>query len=326
MSKIVMNQLKCFALLCFFLLISSMIYCQQSEYYAKARDAYLEAASKSCPERAKVLREYASWCQCMVDVLAGKRSSCGDKPVTPVPSCDGNTGQRAPANSGSNTYNQGDNSDMEDALNGVASGISELSKLQVEKNAKSNDWYILSGGINLAGSSGPIAGTSSDIGQLDGYYFAASALSRKGLSVLASFNSLKSNYFHSFRAKGNDGQSRQYIGRTSIEMPDLSFSLGKDLTGPSGNFHFVPHAGINLIFNLENYFTSTNFEEVEYAEEWKNDMFFAIHGGVQMVYLFTKRFGLQGGFKYLYFPSESGEVFKTNAFFYMNVGIAFRAF
>jgi len=62
----------------------------QSVYYAKARDAYLNAASKTkCQDRAAVLKEYADWNQCMVDVLAGRKSSCGSQPTTPIPPCDG---------------------------------------------------------------------------------------------------------------------------------------------------------------------------------------------------------------------------------------------
>lgn len=293
---------------------------QQSEYYSRARDAYERAAANSCPDRARVLREYAAWCQCMVDLLAGKRSSCGAQPTTPVPSCDGNSTTTAPT---LNTNVQSSD-DLANSVASLISGISELAKMKLDDNSKSDSWYILSGGVNLDGNAGPLAGTTADIGHLAGYFFDASGLSRKGISILGSFTSLKSRYFHSFRAKGTDGQYRQYIGTTEIEMPVLGFSLGKDLTGPMGSFHFVPNIGADLIFGIQNDFVSKNFQGVEYEEEWTKDMFFTVHAGIQMFYLFSKRFGLQGGLKYLYFPSESGTVFKTNGFFHMNTGVAIR--
>jgi len=96
-------------------LITTGVYSQQSEYYQKAAQAYLTAASKTkCSDRAKVLKEYAEWNQCMVDVLAGRKSSCGTQPTTPIPQCDGDviggSGNNPNTNSKNGTTTNGNSS------------------------------------------------------------------------------------------------------------------------------------------------------------------------------------------------------------------------
>jgi ankyrin repeat protein len=86
--------------------IASGAFSQQSEYYQKAARAYLTAASKTkCPERAKVLKEYADWNQCMVDVLAGRKSACTVQPTTPIPPCDGDMIGGSGSNPNANSEN-----------------------------------------------------------------------------------------------------------------------------------------------------------------------------------------------------------------------------
>lgn len=299
------------------------------EVYAKAAKLCEEAAQKydalGCPESAAYCRKIRDWNNCMLQNLANP-GSCGLQPLLEnAPKCGAaNTaGNGTPGNS-SSVNNNYSSDELANSIEGLVSGISELSKMKLDKNSEAESWYLLSAGVNLDGNAGPIAGTTADIGNPAGYFFDASALSRKGISILGSFTSLKSKYFHSFRAKGQDGVYRQYIGTTHVEMPVLAFSLGKDMTGVTGAFHFVPNVGADLVFDINNDFVSKNFAGVAYTEEWDKNLFFAIHAGVQMFYLFSKRFGLQGGIKYLYFPSESGSVFKTNGFFHLDAGIAVR--
>ena len=327
-----MKTIKTTALVMTALFFSTIANAQMSDTYRKsAQEFYKAAATTKCPERARVLNQKGDWCQCMVDVLAGKKTSCPQDPNSPIPDCPGDM-MGAGGGTGTSTTNAPVTSyqntdELANSLQGVIEGVSELAKMDLEDNAKANDWLLVSGGLNLDGGSGPLAGTSSDMGKTAGYYFSAQALSRKGISILSSFTSLKSKYFHSFRAKATDGQYYSYIGSTNIEMPVLEFSLGKDLTGTSnGSFHFVPNIGVDLIWGIENEFTSRKDPDITYTEEWEKDMFLAVHGGVQMFYLFSKRLGLQGGGKYLYFPSETGTVFKTAGFFHFNAGVSVRLF
>lgn len=312
-------------------LLSANLFAQQREYYIKARDAYLKAATNTkCPERARVFKEYADWNQCMADVLAGTKTNCPASPTTPIPPCEGdmmgsNGSSATGAPSGSSSTNQ-NTDDLANSVKEIADGVSELAKMKLEDNATANDWFMISGGANLQGDAGPIAGTTADIGKLSGGYFSAQALSRKGMSFMSSYTALNSDYFHSFRAKDEDGDLNNYIGTTKIQTSVLDLSLGKDYTGTAGTFHFVPNIGADLIFEIKNNFIAKNFQGVEYEETWNDKgLFFALHGGVQMFYLFGKRIGVQGGGKYIYFPSETkGSVFKTNNFFHLNAGISIR--
>lgn len=301
---------------------------QQRVYYEGARDAYLKAAANTkCPERAAVLREYAAWNQCMADVLAGTKSSCSEQPTTPIPPCDGDMTGNNSNTSASPTYNTTNSTTNYDAANSVeelVNGIGELARMKLDKNEDASDWFLLSVGANLGGDSGPIAGTTPDIGQLSGFNFYAQTLSRKGLSFISSYTSLKANYFHSFRGKTVNGDYYQYVGRTDIDMPILDFSLGKDYVGKPGKFHFVPNIGADFIFGIDNHFTTKS--GIEYQETWNDKtFFFALHAGIQMYYLFSTRFGLQGGGKYLFFPTETkGAQFSTSSFLYLNAGITVR--
>jgi len=197
--------------------------------------------------------------------------------------------------------------------------------MKLDDNAETNSWFLISAGSTLSGGgTGPIYGTRSEIGSFSGYFISFQGLERKGLSFSGNVNNIKSTYSHSFRAKGTDGNYRYYYGKTAIDMTSVDVSLGKNLTDTKGSFHFVPNIGANLIFNIDNNFTSSNYAGVTYEEDWKKDLFFSLNDGVQMFWMFSKRFGLQGGGRYVFFPSQYGTVFKTNDFFHFNIGISIR--
>ncbi len=63
---------------------------QQSVYYQKAATTARKAAEKTkCPDRIPYLIRIAEWNECMVDLLAGRKSSCGELNLGTVPPCDG---------------------------------------------------------------------------------------------------------------------------------------------------------------------------------------------------------------------------------------------
>lgn len=311
----------------FFMLITGNLFAQsQRDAYIAAARAYRTYANKTkCPERARVLRIYAEWNECMVRVLAGESSGCGPAPTMPIPPCneDGEPGKTSGEGPAVTPQEPGAVNSSDNSVSSLISGISELAAIKVDNNKESNSWFLISGGVNLNGDKGPLFGTTADMGKMGGSFLSFQFLERKGLSFSSNCVFLKSDYFHSFRAKGTDGQWHQYIGKTQVSMTSVDLNIGKDFTGESGSFHFVPGVGANLILNIDNTFTSSN-KQVEYSEEWDKDLFFALNGSVQMFYLFSKRLGLQGGMRYFYFPTKYGTAIKTGDFFNFNIGLAIR--
>jgi len=297
-------------------------------HYEKARDAFRDAASKTkCPDRARVLNKYADWNQCMVDLLAGRGTGC-PAITTPIPPCDGDRvgGGNSSGSTNSSASSANGTDELANSIAGFINAISEIANTKVDDNAKSKNWVLMSGGVNLDGTAGPIAGTNADIGHPAGYFFYFDILSRKGISLMTSFTYLKSNYFHSFTAKDLNGDYLHYVGRTHIQTYIVDLSLAKDFTGENGVFHFVPNVGADLLFGMNNDFTSTNPPGVTYQEDWNDkSLFFGLHVGVQMFYFLGKRVGFQGGGKYVFFPNENkGDVFKTGDFLHFNLGLVFR--
>src|SRR6185312_7061829 len=114
----------------------------QSEMYAKASDAYLQAASKTkCPDRARVLRKYAAWNQCMVDVLAGKKSSCTSQPTTPIAPCeDDMTGSSSTTNKSYNNNASTSNTISAAASASDAVGAAIGFTIDLINQGKRNKW------------------------------------------------------------------------------------------------------------------------------------------------------------------------------------------
>lgn len=105
-------------------------YCQQqTNSYKNAAEVYREYAAKTkCPERARYLIKMAEWNECMVDVLAGRKSGCGVTPSGTAPSCSADQGQSN--NSTSNTSGTSpatyigsvSNEDMANSIKGAIEG------------------------------------------------------------------------------------------------------------------------------------------------------------------------------------------------------------
>lgn len=103
----------------------------QSEYYKRAAEVARDAARKTkCPERQQWCIRLAEWNEKMVEVLAGRLSSAGPQPTTPMPPCPGDMvgggsvkGEKAPGSSPATAFPETDaaSSSGLDATSGIQS-------------------------------------------------------------------------------------------------------------------------------------------------------------------------------------------------------------